>query len=89
MEGSEERCSQGSGRCRLGHRIQTVALIALAGLWALACTISPVVSVPESPRYIDCERAARRYCEEVHGSDDDLDRCIAEQTLRCVSGRHD
>jgi hypothetical protein len=60
------------------------------GLWALACTISPVVTVPESPspRYIDCEHAARGYCDEVvHARSDDLEGCVAEQTLRCVSGR--
>jgi hypothetical protein len=86
MEQSEKPRSPRSGRCRF------VAPITFVGLWTLACTISPVVTVPESPspRYIDCEHAARNYCEEVvRASDDDLDRCVAEQTFRCVSGRHD
>ena len=86
MELSEEPRSPRSGRYRF------VAPIALVGLLALGCEISPVVTVPESPspRYIDCELAARSYCEEVvHASSDDLDRCVAEQTFRCVSGRRD
>jgi hypothetical protein len=69
-----------------------MAPIALVGLWALACTISPVVTVPDSPtpRYTDCEHAARSYCEAVvRASGDELDRCVAEQAFRCVSGRHD
>lgn len=93
MELCEERRSSGrSGRSRLGHRIHGVAPIALVGLLALACTISPTVTVPESPgpRYFDCEHAARSYCEEVvRASGDDLEGCVAEQTFRCVSGRQD
>lgn len=87
MELSEDlRSSRRWGRGRL------VVPIALVGLLVLACSISPVVNVPDSPspRYFDCQRAARSYCEEVvHASSDDLDRCVAEQTFHCVSGRHD
>ena len=91
MKRSEEpRSSRMSGRCRVRETIQLIAPVVLAGFLVLACTISPSVTVPEaaSPRYTDCHHAARSYCEAViRASGDDLERCVADQTLRCVSGR--
>ena len=63
--------------------------VILAGLAALGCEISPVVSAPlEAPgvRYSDCERAAEEYCEEVvRPSDRKMDACVAEHRFQCVS----
>lgn len=60
----------------------------LLGLIAMGCTVSPVVSVPDAPsgRYADCDRAARDYCEEVvHARKKEMDGCVADHRLKCVS----
>jgi hypothetical protein len=67
----------------------TFGLAALAAL-ALGCEISPVVTPPDLPssRYRDCEHASEAYCEHVVASGaSDLEKCVAEYTLKCVSGR--
>jgi len=54
-----------------------------------ACTIAPVVSAPDPPtgRYLDCDRAALAYCDEVVGAEGALlERCVAERRFECVSG---
>ncbi len=60
----------------------------LASLFAIGCTISPVVSTSEpTARYADCDRAAEAYCEEVVGAGGHkLDKCVAEKRFECVSG---
>lgn len=54
----------------------------------LGCSISPVVSVPDSPtgHYADCERASKRYCQNVLGATgEELEACSIERTFQCVS----
>lgn len=61
----------------------------LMALLLAACTIAPVVTPPELPpgRYHDCDQAAVGYCEEVVGAQGALlERCVAEQRFKCVSG---
>ena len=64
-------------------------LAAFAGLVALGCEISPVVSAPlDQPgtRYRDCERAAEEYCEEsIRPAARDIDACVAEHRFQCLS----
>ena len=55
------------------------------------CARAPEVVTTEpsgsNGRYDDCRRAARDYCEHVvRPSDDQEDRCVAEQTFVCIRG---
>ena len=66
------------------------ASLLLTALAALGCEISPVVTPPEMPssRYRDCEHASETYCEHVIGAGGQgFEKCVAEFTLKCVSGR--
>ena len=62
-------------------------LIVLAcALAAVGCQISPVVTEPMEPRgrYDDCRRAAKDYCREVVGGEDQKS-CVARSTFECVT----
>jgi hypothetical protein len=61
----------------------------VGGLLIAGCEISPVVSDVELPtnRYIDCDRAAKAYCEHVvEATPPDLEKCVAEYRFKCVAG---
>lgn len=69
-------------------------LACLVGL-GLGCRIAPVITDPvvtdPSPggtRYSGCKRAAEDYCAQVvEPPEDQIERCVAEATYDCMSGR--
>ncbi len=64
--------------------------VLLLAVFSAACTISPVLTEGGDQgggRYKECRRAARDYCEDaVRAADDEMKKCVAEATYRCVLG---
>lgn len=68
------------------------ALVLMLALLIPACSISPVISDPgvgddRRGAYGGCRKAARDYCRHVvDAGPGELEPCVAEHTLACVSG---
>lgn len=76
-------------RSGLRRARRRLAPAGLAAALLSACTVAPVVSTPDPPtgRYVDCDRAALSYCDEVVGAEGALlERCVAERRFECISG---
>jgi hypothetical protein len=74
---------------RRSRRFRQLSGLAVLVSLTLGCTISPVVSAPDTPtgRYGECRRAARDYCKRVIGATGaGQDECAADRTFQCVSG---